>query len=147
MPTTANILVPLDGSELAEAAVDVAIDIAGPAGGKLTLFVAAEPDAMRALAEYADSEEITSAMATNAYLAQLAKRVEGRGVTADQTSSDGTNVAEEIVDQAAAAGATMIVLTSHGQSGIGRWLLGSVADKVARSAPVPVVIVPSRGRT
>ena len=146
MPTTANILVPLDGSELAEAAVDVAIDIAGPAGGKLTLFVAAEPDAMRALAEYADSEEITSAMATNAYLAQLAKRVEGRGVTADQTSSDGTNVAEEIVDQATAAGATMIVLTSHGRSGIGRWLLGSVADKVARSATVPVVIVPCQGR-
>ena len=76
MPATTNILVPLDGSELAEGAVDVAIDIARPAGGKLTLFVAAEPDAMRALAEYADSEGITSAMATNAYLAQLAARVQ-----------------------------------------------------------------------
>ena len=63
MPATTNILVPLDGSELAEEAVDVAIDIAHPAGGKLTLFVAAEPEAMRALTEYADSEEITSAMA------------------------------------------------------------------------------------
>jgi len=146
MPATTNILVPLDGAELAEGAVDVAIDIARPAGGKLTLFVAAEPDAMRALAEYADSEGITSAMATNTYLGQLAERVQGRGVVGEQTSSDGTNVAEEIVDQAVAAGATMIALTSHGRSGIGRWLLGSVADKVARSATVPVVIVPCQGR-
>ena len=41
----------------------------------------------------------------------------------------------------------MIVMTSHGRSGIGRWLLGSVADKVARSAEIPVAIVPCAGRT
>jgi nucleotide-binding universal stress UspA family protein len=146
MTTTANILVPLDGSELAEGAVDVAIDIAGPAGGKVTLFVAAEPEAAKSLYEFADSEELTRAMAANAYLEQVAGRVREQGVEAATTSSDGASVAEEIVDKAAAAGATMIVMTSHGRSGIGRWLLGSVADKVARSATVPVVIVPCQGR-
>ena len=144
---TANVLVPLDGSTLAEEALDVAIDIAGPAGGVITLFVAAEPEAAAALHEFADSEEITQAMATNAYLEQVAERVKERGVQARPTSSDGTNVAAEIVDKAVDENATMIVMTSHGRSGIGRWLLGSVADKVARSATVPVAIVPCSGRS
>ena len=85
-------------------------------------------------------------MAADAYLEQVAARVREQGVEAAPTSSDGTNVAEEIVDKAASEHATMIVMTSHGRSGIGRWLLGSVADKVARSAEVPVVIVPCPGR-
>lgn len=146
MTTTSNILVPLDGSDLAEAAVDVAVDIARPSDGTLTLFVAAEPEAAEALYAFADSAEITRAMAADAYLEQVAARVEARGVTVHKTSTDGTNVAEEIVDQAVAEDASMIVMTSHGRSGIGRWLLGSVADKVARSSTVPVVIVPCPGR-
>jgi nucleotide-binding universal stress UspA family protein len=146
MPATSNILVPLDGSDLAEAAVDIAVEIAQPAGGTLTLFVAAEPDAAAALHSFADSEEITRAMAADAYLEQVAARVAERGVPTVTTSSDGTNVAEEIIEQATAKDASMIVMTSHGRSGIGRWLLGSVADKVARSATVPVVIVPCAGR-
>ena len=146
MTAPANILVPLDGSDLAEEAVDVAVEIAKPAGGKITLFVAAEPETAQALYSFADSEEITRAMAADAYLQQVASRIGALGVEATPTSSDGTNVAEEIVTKAAAEGATMIVMTSHGRSGIGRWLLGSVADKVARSAEIPVAIVPCAGR-
>lgn len=146
MTATANLLVPLDGSDLAEAAVDVAIDIAAPAEGTIVLLVAAEPEAAAALRDFADSEEITRAMATTAYLEQVATRVRDRGVAARVTSSDGTNVAAEIIERAETENASMIVMTSHGRSGIGRWLLGSVADKVARSATVPVVIVPAPGR-
>jgi len=146
MAATTNVLVPLDGSELAEGAVDVAVDIAEPAGGKITLFVAAEPDAAKSLYQFADSEDLTQAMATNSYLEQVAARVRDRGVEATVTSSDGTNVAEEIVSKAADENASLIVMTSHGRSGIGRWLLGSITDKVARSTTVPVVIVPCKGR-
>ncbi len=146
MTATSNILVPLDGSDLAEKAIDVAVDIAQPAGGAITLFVAAEPEAAQALYAYADSEEITRAMAADSYLDQVAGRIDDRGVPTTKTSSDGTNVAAEIVDRAEAENVSMIVMTSHGRSGVGRWLLGSVADKVARSATVPVVIVPSTGR-
>lgn len=146
MTSNPNILVPLDGSVLAEEAIRVAVDIARPAGGTLTLFVAAEPDAAEALHSYADSQEITRAGAADAYLDQVAARVRNEGVEAAKTSSDGTNPAVDIVDRAAADDISMIVLTSHGRSGIGRWLLGSVVDKVARSATVPVVIVPCAGR-
>jgi nucleotide-binding universal stress UspA family protein len=146
MKSTANILVPLDGSDLAEAALDVAVEIAEPAGGRLTLFIAAEPEAAQALYSFAESEDITRAMAADAYLEQVAARMRDRGISAVMTSSDGKNVAEEIVSRADAEDVSMIVMTSHGRSGLGRWLLGSVADKVARSATVPVVIVPCQGR-
>lgn len=146
MTSTTNILVPLDGSDLAEEALDVAVDIAGPAGGTLTLFVAADPEAAAALYSFAEAEGLTRAMAADAYLEQVAARVRKRGVDAVKTSSDATNAAEEILERSAAEGVSMIVMSSHGRSGVGRWLLGSVADKVARSATVPVVIVPCRGR-
>jgi nucleotide-binding universal stress UspA family protein len=146
MTTTSNILVPLDGSKLAEAAVDVAAEIAQPAGGNLTLFVAADPEAAAELHKFADAAEVTRAMAADAYLDQVASRLKGDDVEATKTSSDGTNAAAEIVDRAAAGDISMIVMTSHGRSGIGRWLLGSVAEKVARSATVPVLIVPCSGR-
>lgn len=146
MKSTTNILVPLDGSNLAEQALEVAVDIAAPAGGKVTLFVAADPEAAQALHTYADSEDLTRAMAADSYLEQVAARVRQLGVDVAKTSSDGTNAAEEIIERSASDDVSMIVMSSHGRSGIGRWLLGSVADKVARSATVPVVIVPSRGR-
>jgi nucleotide-binding universal stress UspA family protein len=146
MTTTSNILVPLDGSKLAEAAVDVAAEIAQPAGGNLTLFVAADPEAAAELHKFADAADVTRAMAADAYLDQVATRLKGDDVEATKTSSDGTNAAAEIVDRAAAGDISMIVMTSHGRSGIGRWLLGSVAEKVARSATVPVLIVPCSGR-
>ena len=146
MKSTANILVPLDGSDLAEEALEVAIEIAASAGGKVTLFVAADPEAAQALHSFADSEKMTRAMAADAYLDQVASRLADRGVETSSTSSDGTNAAEQIVERADAVDVSMIVMTSHGRSGVGRWLLGSVADKVARSSTVPVVIVPSTGR-
>jgi nucleotide-binding universal stress UspA family protein len=146
MSATANILVPLDGSELAEVAVDVAVEIAKPAGGHVTLFVAADPEAAAALHDFADVADMTRAMAASAYLDQVAARVEGQGVEVTKTSSDATSAAVEILDRAESLNITMIVMSSHGRSGIGRWLLGSVAEKVARSSTVPVVIVPSAGR-
>ena len=146
MTSNVNILVPLDGSVLAEEAVTVALEIAYPAGGTLTLFVVEHSEATSAVHAFADAEGMTGAMAAAAYLDQVAVRVQDQGVEAVKESGDGTNPAVDIIERAAAADISMIALTSHGQSGIGRWLLGSVADKVARSATVPVVIVPSPGR-
>lgn len=52
--------------------------------------------------------------------------------------------ADGILAVAEAEGVDLIVVASHGRSGMTRWLLGSVAEKVARAAEVPVVIVPAR---
>jgi nucleotide-binding universal stress UspA family protein len=146
MNPTANILVPLDGSPLAEGALDVATDLVKRGGGKVTLFVAADEEAAEALHSFADSENMTRAMAADAYLDQVAGRLDDEGIETVKTSSDRRHAADEILDRADAEDVSMIVMASHGRSGVGRWLLGSVADKVARSATVPITIVPCPGR-
>ena len=50
------------------------------------------------------------------------------------------NPAEKILDHAKAIGATLIAMGSHGRSGLSRWTLGSVAEKVVRASPVPVLV-------
>ena len=54
------------------------------------------------------------------------------------------NVAEAIVGYAYSNDIDMVIMASHGRSGLGRWLLGSVAEKVIRTAEVPVLVVPVR---
>ncbi len=49
--------------------------------------------------------------------------------------------ADEIIAYAAKSGCDLIVMSTHGRSGIGRWVYGSVADKVLRSSSIPVLLV------
>ena len=53
--------------------------------------------------------------------------------------------AEALADYAAASGADLIVLASHGRGGLARWVLGSVADRLSRSSCVPVMVVRAPG--
>ena len=54
------------------------------------------------------------------------------------------HAAEAIVREAGQSNADLIVMTTHGRSGLRRWLLGSVAEKVLRASPVPVLLCPIR---
>jgi len=55
-----------------------------------------------------------------------------------------SHAAEAILDFADEENVSMIVMASHGQSGIRRWTLGSTSEKVLRSSPIPVLVVPVR---
>jgi nucleotide-binding universal stress UspA family protein len=71
---------------------------------------------------------------------QLSSAVESEGVV---TVGD---AATEILNEVAQRRADLIVMSTHGRSGIGRWIYGSVADQVMRRAPVPVLLVPAHAR-
>ncbi|MFC6976916.1 universal stress protein [Halomicroarcula sp. GCM10025709] len=74
--------------------------------------------------------------------ARLASTVEAADTTADVTQADRTGVAhEEILDYAEAVGADLLVLGTHGRTGVRRYLLGSVTEKVVRLSDVPVLTV------
>lgn len=141
-----TILVPVDGSALAEAAVDHAVMLCAHLGSRLIVFMAIGRPERDALEAFATSEEIALDEAADAALGRLVGRVptevecEARHVIAD-------NPAEAILDAADDEGVSMIVMASHGRSGVSRWLLGSVTHKVAQSASVPVLIVPVRERS
>jgi nucleotide-binding universal stress UspA family protein len=116
------VLVPLDGSERAEAALSWASAL--PAQRVRLLRVCPE--------EHPDSE------AAERYLEQVAARIRPPGRTIETRIAHG-GPAEEIV--AAAAGADLIVMSTQGAGGGGRLLFGSVADRVARHAPAPTLFL------
>lgn len=138
-----KILVPLDGSALANAAVDYASMLATATGAHLVLFTAVGGDERVALEEFAHHEGIGLDEAADAHLRRIAASIADE-VAVDVHHEYSTNPASSIVDYARASDASMIVVASHGRSGVSRWLLGSTADKVIRTSPVPVTVVPVR---
>jgi nucleotide-binding universal stress UspA family protein len=133
------ILVPTDGSDTAEAAVDHAIDLATRYDATLhTLYVVEEPPTDEGAApDVLDALETTGKRAI--------QRAVDRARTADIGTVEG-QVAEgpphkAIVDYVAAEGIDLVVMGTHGRTGLDRMLIGSVAEKVVRTAPVPVLTV------
>jgi nucleotide-binding universal stress UspA family protein len=76
------------------------------------------------------------------YLHGLALHFSASGGKVHARIADGP-VPEAILEQAETEGATMIAMSTHGRSGVSRWVLGSVAEKVVRQSPVPVLLVRS----
>ncbi|HLH71883.1 MAG TPA: universal stress protein [Chloroflexota bacterium] len=122
-----KILVPLDGSGLSERAVPYATVLAKASHGALTL--------VRVIADPAQEAE------TRGELAAVAEKVAKAGVNVDWRVVVGYPA--EMIIAAAADDHTMIVMSTHGRSGLGRWLYGSVADEVLRGATVPVLLIPA----
>jgi nucleotide-binding universal stress UspA family protein len=74
------------------------------------------------------------------YLGGLEKRLKAKGINVDSHVRYG-NEAEEILDHASTRDIDLIAMSTHGRSGVGRWLIGSVAEKVLRHSPKPIFLV------
>jgi nucleotide-binding universal stress UspA family protein len=138
-----RILVPLDGSELAETALPYAGEIAGRLGSAVTIIYVSEPEKPSPYERMHHSYMDRMVAATRR---EAAKYVDKKTGTIQATSEIlRGNAAEEIVDYADAKDVGLIVMTTHGLSGIKRWALGSVAEKVVRAADRPVFLVRGKG--
>jgi len=146
-----KILVPLDGSELSEAVIPVVERLAGPFDFAIELLRAIEP-----IPAYAGTELTTGRVDeilrmqeedADAYLAKVGSALEAKGCRVKSVVALGAAV-DAIVRTARERGAGLIAMSTHGRSGIGRLLLGSVAERVLRAAPVPVLLwkAPAAGR-
>jgi nucleotide-binding universal stress UspA family protein len=78
------------------------------------------------------------------YLAGLAQELKERGFKVATEVRTGQQVAVEIIDYARGVGADLIVMCTHGRSGITRWLLGSVALKILTRGETPILLIRSR---
>jgi nucleotide-binding universal stress UspA family protein len=79
------------------------------------------------------------------YLAQLAKESRERGFQTTSAVRTGQVVALEIIEFAKEARADLIVMCTHGRSGITRWMVGSVALKLLTRAETPILLIRSKG--
>ncbi len=142
-----KILVPLDGSELAKKALDEAEKLAKCSGAEIILFqvvpfmpIYGSPELVTPL--IVDEKQKESADRYLINVAEELKRQEFKVTTMVRT---GQQVALEIIDFAKESGADLIVMCTHGRSGITRWMLGSVALKVLSRAETPVLLIRSKG--
>jgi nucleotide-binding universal stress UspA family protein len=135
-----KLLLPLDRSSLAEQAIGHAASIARESGAAIDIVLVHEPFPF---AGYADLpwEEEPDAAAEQKYLEAVADELKsGAQVTATCAVLRGAP-AEMIIRRARDVGADLIVMTSHGRTGLSRTWLGSVADAVMRKSAIPVFML------
>jgi nucleotide-binding universal stress UspA family protein len=138
-----RILIPLDGSELAEAALPYAEELAGRLGSEVVLIYVCES----ADEKHHRMHELYIQKMVEATKRGARRHLEkGQGKEAKVSSALLVgNPAEQIVDYAEKEDVGLIIMVTHGRSGIRRWVLGSVAAKVARATTRPVALIRANG--
>jgi len=138
-----HLLVPLDGSRLAEAALPAAATLARRLGSRVTLVHIVEPDAPQ---EIHGERHLSDPAEAGAYLHEVAAHAFSPGVPVKTHMHDaGEGVAPSIVASAGELEAGLVVMCTHGEGGLRTWLLGSIAQQVVALGTTPVLLVQPDG--
>jgi len=139
-----RVLVPLDGSPVAESILPFVEQVAGPLDAQVILLSVIEsPSAGEALASAGlVSPDIwrLRELEIKQYLADVERRLGAKGIRVERRLQMG-RAAEEILAAVPEAGIDLIAMTTQGRSGIARLLVGSVAEAVLKASPVPVLML------
>ena len=150
-----HLLVPTDGSELSETAVQQAVALAAVLGARITFFHAQEsfygrPDmaifgeGLAVDPKVGEQFARASAAWTEELLAKARAAATAAGLESDAVTSVDPVVYEAILRVARERGCDLIVMASHGRRGLAGLLLGSETQRVLTHAPIPVLVVPGR---
>lgn len=148
-----HILIPLDGSKLAEAAIAHAERLAKGCGTQdiTLLYVVERTKGYRKVVDLSKQPEeqvVTEPVSrkereARSYISKMTERLSNRGLVVYDKVVIG-DPAQAIIYHAEHSPCEIIVMASHGRSGLGRWALGSVADKVFRASTIPILMVGPR---
>ena len=145
-----KILVTLDGSKQSEAVIPCIEELASKLKADVTLLQVVAPDyhisttGEPEYGVYAEKHAETIQALAREYLENIAAQLKQRGVNAKPEVMFGT-AAETIIKFADAIAADMVALSTHGRSGVSRWALGSVAERVLRAGDTPLLLVRTPG--
>ncbi len=146
-----KILIPLDGSENGEAALPVIEELIG----KLSVEIQTEiillqvisalthwavAGAATAPIQYSEKELRLIEQQTRDYLTQISTNLVNQGANVSTEVRFG-NAAEEIIKVADELQVDLIAMSTHGRSGVSRWALGSIADRIIRGSKKPVLVI------
>jgi nucleotide-binding universal stress UspA family protein len=148
-PVAARLVVPLDGSAFAEAALQPAIRFLGPAGELVLVCITRPPDhvvmdaSRHHVVAYIDQQEEASSREAHDYLDRVAMklRAEYPGMHVSTHSRIADDAATGIVDAAGERAADLVVMATHGRTGVRRAVVGSVAGEVLRTGLTPLLLV------
>ncbi len=145
-----RVVLPLDGSELAERAIPHAVAFANAFGTGITILRSSSPTAYGfgyadyyAAQTYTDiSSEVLSDVRD--YVTSAVGRIQGMGVTSVEERTPEGNPGAAIIDEVGDDRTKLVVMTTHGRTGVGRWVLGSVTDRVIQHSAGPVMVIASK---
>ncbi len=143
LPRIQHILVPLDGSPLAEAALPSLIGLAKRHGAALRLLRVVHVNALRETGLAA--AQIRVVHEAEAYLEGVARQLAANGVPVTPVVRYG-ETPEEILEDIRVQRPDLVAMSTHGRTGLSHLVLGSVAEQVLRASPEPVLLFPARAR-
>lgn len=138
-----RILIPLDGSLLAESIIEPAITFGALTGAGYTLLQVVAPAIAGSpqTARQSELDAVTMRRESLAYLELTAVRMRSRGLDVESRVILQSNTAAAIAEAAVHAKCDVIAMATHGRSGWSRVALGSIADKVLRTTPMPLLVL------
>ena len=150
-----HLLVPIDGSELTDAAVDAALELAKQSGARVSFFHVqpsyyGRPDVAiygeGLVLDPALSEQFSQANARFAatILEKALKQAQAAGVEASSNTCVSPLVHEAILEAAERLGCDLIAMASHGRRGLAGLLIGSETQRVLTHAKLPVLVIPAQ---
>jgi nucleotide-binding universal stress UspA family protein len=140
-----HLLIATDGSELAQKAVDHGLALAKALSAKATVITVTEPWDVVVVPDAAvvfppDDYEESAAAGAAKILISVHEAAEKIGVSCETLHIKDRHSGEGIVEMAKEKGCDLIVMASHGRRGLGRLILGSVANDVVTHSNIPVLI-------
>jgi nucleotide-binding universal stress UspA family protein len=145
-----RILIPLDGSELSKLALLVGEELASELNASATLFQMAHKfrpyyGGMGTL-EYIDYTKFDedAKNQVSAEMSALETELKEKGLDVTNVVTSGFDAAGEIIDVCKQIGIDLVVMSTHGRSGVDRWVLGSIAEKILRHGETPLLLAHAR---
>jgi nucleotide-binding universal stress UspA family protein len=145
-----RILIPLDGSEISKLALPVGIELASRLRLGTTLFQMATTvryydngSSSGAYVDYAGINEAEKQRVTT-QMTLLEKELKAKGLDAGSIVVSGFDASYEIIELSKKIGADLVVMSTHGRSGLSRWVLGNVTERVLRHGQTPLLLVHAR---
>jgi nucleotide-binding universal stress UspA family protein len=145
-----RLVLTLDGSDLSKLALPFAEELAGKFQIPITLFQMAREiyPYYGEAAPFVDYQKLTEDERLNVQteLTSLKEDLVGKGLKVDWESDIGSDAAHEIIELSKKLPQCLVVMSTHGRSGFGRWAFGSVADKVIHYIDAPLLLIPARAK-
>ena len=134
-----KILVPLDGSKLAEMVLAEVEKLAGRLKADVSILRVAY--AKTTLGKDYIEDESKIVLEAQEYVGEIEQKLKAKGLSVDSHVTYGPDAADEILNYVACSNIDLIMMATHGRSGVQRLLLGSVAEKVLHHTTKPILLV------
>ncbi len=146
-PLLKQVLLPTDGSDLSRLAFPVAMELASRLQLKITLFEMAtlfrvydDGSGQMPYIDYKTLNDLEQ-QRVEANLKQFEGELRARGLEVNSVSRLGFDAAQEIIELSGKINADLVIMSTHGRTGLGRWIFGNVAEKVLRHGNTPLLLV------